>query len=127
MKFHYLSYDIITPFTFFLFNLPFKKIKEGELNEGKHKFFSFDDNSFIGILKNTIWKQYEGFSINLQAILVDFYDESFVVNIRNILKIIRIPKTKCEICYKSLFTKKCKFSKSQDGNCHLFHKYYLSR
>ena len=105
----------------------FDKIVSKELSEREKKILPIDFNAVSDDLKKLELKQYEELSFYFKDFLIQFTNESFIESFSNILKKILIPETKCVICYESLFSEECKFSKAGKNDCHLFHKTCLDK
>ena len=119
------SDEIFNLFSMYLlapsFHLLFDKIKENMLSEEEKKFLLFDYSSLEVNLRNLEPMQYEKLCTSFKGILIELCDESFVESLFDILKAVSITEPKCYICFDFLLAKECKFFKSLEGNCHLYH------
>ncbi len=105
----------------------FNQIKRDNLNEEEEKSLTSKLKSITENLKELKPEIYKKFSTHFKAILMKVSCESFVESFLDIVKVALIPNSQCAICIDSLFSKKCKFFKSLEGNCHLFHSDCLNQ
>ena len=116
--FEFFSVHLLAPSFCSLFD----KIKENKFSEEERKFLPLSLESIAVDLRDLKPEQIDELSAHFKDILMKLCDESFVKTFFVILKTILIPKPQCSICFDPLFTKECKFLKSNEGNCHLFHR-----
>ena len=117
--FNFFSGHLLTP-SFCSF---FGRIKEGKR---KNEFIPFKIETMAEQFKGLDKEQYEELSNQFRYIFLKLCKGSFAEGLFGVLNAILISKPDCAICFEPLFSKECRFFKSTDGNCHMFHSNCLN-